>query len=193
MFLIETKMRSKKLQSLCSSLGFEGLFSVDPVGGLGLFWRDGGIVDIHSYSLHHINAKVSLADSNGVWAFTGFYGYPDQTQRDESWKLMSALNNFNQQTWLCIGDFNEILDQSEKVGGGGALWNVGQMEEFIKGIHECNLGDLGYVGSKFTWSNKRESGAFVKERLDRVRLIPECSSGSVACNHLGPKASMASF
>ncbi len=97
------------------------------------------------------------------------YGY-DLTQRDQSWKLLSALNNINQQAWLCIEDFNEIMDQSEKVQG--ALRNNGQMEDFKRVINACNLGDLGYVGLKFTWSNKWESGIFVKERLDRALVNP---------------------
>jgi hypothetical protein len=169
LFLIETKVCLKKLQVLRKSMGFEGLFSVDPMGksgGLGLFWKEGGRMEIQNYSLHHINVKISLNDLNGGWTFTGFYGYPDQSQRDKSWKLLSTLHSFNKQAWLCIWDFNEILDQSEKVGG--ALRNYGQMEDFRRAIHECNLGDLGYTGSKFTWSNKRENGVFVKERLNRA-------------------------
>lgn len=119
LFLIETKMHSKKLQYLLSLLGFDGLFSVDHVGnsgGLALFWKDGGSLSIQNYSQHHITAFMKLADENCGWVFTGFYGYPDQTQREKSWRLLSTLNNSIQQAWLCIGDFNEIMDQSEKVG-----------------------------------------------------------------------------
>jgi hypothetical protein len=35
-------------------------------------------------------------------------------------------------------------------------------------LANCSLGDLGYWGWKFTWSNKRDSAEFVKERLDRA-------------------------
>jgi hypothetical protein len=70
-----------------------------------------------------------------------------------------------------MGDFNEIMDQKEKMGG--ALRSHAQMENFRRVVQECNFGDLGYKGSKFTWSNKRESGIFVKERLDRALATPE--------------------
>jgi len=36
----------------------------------------------------------------------------------------------------------------------------------------CNLGDLGFRGSKFTWRNYREDGGFVKEWLDRGVATP---------------------
>lgn len=36
------------------------------------------------------------------------------------------------------------------------------MHRFKEALVDCNLEDLGFVGSRFTWSNK-----FTKERLDR--------------------------
>lgn len=47
------------------------------------------------------------------------------------------------------------------------------MDKFRRVVSECNLGDLGFKGSKFTWSNKQDSGSFVKERLDRALATPE--------------------
>jgi hypothetical protein len=40
------------------------------------------------------------------------------------------------------------------------------MELFRISLEECCLNDLGYVGSKFTLSNAREDGGFMKELLD---------------------------
>jgi hypothetical protein len=47
------------------------------------------------------------------------------------------------------------------------------MESFHEAVQKCNLGDLGFKGQKFTWSNKREKGVFVKERLDRGLASPD--------------------
>ncbi|XP_035544647.1 uncharacterized protein LOC118348029 [Juglans regia] len=41
------------------------------------------------------------------------------------------------------------------------------MERFREAIERYGLSDLGYQGSKFTWSNNREYCVFTKERLDR--------------------------
>ena len=49
---------------------------------------------------------------------------------------------------MCIGDFNEIVEQGEKVGG--ALRCDGQMEQFRNVLKYCGLSDLGFKGSKFT-------------------------------------------
>jgi hypothetical protein len=40
------------------------------------------------------------------------------------------------------------------------------MEQFRGVLVDCGLSDLGYKGSKFTWSNQDET--FMKERLDQA-------------------------
>ena len=49
-----------------------------------------------------------------------------------------------------MGDFNEITKQDKKLGG--AIRPHNQMPLFRDVIDECSFMDLGYVGSKFTWS-----------------------------------------
>lgn len=46
------------------------------------------------------------------------------------------------------------------------------MENFRLAIEDCGLGDLGYMGDMFTWSNNRECDQFTKERLDRAFSNP---------------------
>jgi hypothetical protein len=84
----------------------------------------------------------------------------------ESWALLKHLHNYSPTPWLCVGDFNEIVEQSEKKWG--ALRREGQMEGFRKALEVGQLGDLGYSGPRFTWSNRRQDGTFTKKRLDRA-------------------------
>ncbi|XP_062158001.1 uncharacterized protein LOC133865598 [Alnus glutinosa] len=145
------------------------MFTVDPVGrsgGLALFWMDTEEVTIQNFSFRHINAMVTLRGSVHQWKFTGFYGNPDCALRGESWSLLAQLSQLIPDDWLCLGDFNEIADQTEKVGG--RVRNEAQMRAFRATLSDCLLNDLGFRGSKFSWSNNRYSREFVKERLDRV-------------------------
>jgi hypothetical protein len=105
----------------------------------------------------------------------GFYGDPDRAKRPEAWNLLRHLSSLSPQEWLCIGNFNEITDNSEKVGG---LWRSDhELEGFRNSLSKCNLGDMGFSGSKYTWSNKRNSMQFIKERLDSALATPRW------CNH----------
>ncbi|XP_059455195.1 uncharacterized protein LOC132185439 [Corylus avellana] len=168
LFLMETISNKKRMEQLRVKLGYEGLFVVEPVGrsgGLALLWREAHELEIQNYSRRHINAIVKLADEDFQWKLTGFYGHPDSTKRGESWSLLSHLRGFSPVPWLCVGDFNEITHQSEKLGA--SRRRESQMEAFRAVLEECYLGDLGFSGPKYTWSNKRQDDTFTQERLDR--------------------------
>jgi hypothetical protein len=45
-----------------------------------------------------------------------FYGNPEVVKRRESWALMRHLSTFTPTPWLCVGDFNEIINFSEQRG-----------------------------------------------------------------------------
>ncbi|KAK2658999.1 hypothetical protein Ddye_005532 [Dipteronia dyeriana] len=67
--------------------------------------------------------------------------------------------------WVCMGDFNKILGDEEKLGGANKCWIA--MAEFREMIEKCNHEDLGFVRPKFTWSNKRDGSVNIMERLYR--------------------------
>ncbi|KAK2427531.1 hypothetical protein QL285_026105 [Trifolium repens] len=71
------------------------------------------------------------------------------------------------EAWMLAGDFNEIVYPSEKKGGLNA--SSKKCCKFINRINSCNLLDLGFVGSKFTWRGPIFHGGMrIFERLDRA-------------------------
>lgn len=123
-------------------------------------------MEIMNYSLCHINAKIQLVGSDFQWKFIGFYGHPYHAFRSESWQLLAHISQDSPRDWMCTGDFNEIVCLSEKFGG--AFRSENQMDSFRSTLVDYGRRDLGYRGPKFTWSNKRDSVDFIKERLDRA-------------------------
>ena len=104
---METKRQKTKMEVLRVKIGFEGMFVVDPVersGGLALFWNDIDLVEIQNFSRRHINAIVRPSVGANGWKFTGFYRHPVWNKRHESWALLSHLNSYLPQAWLCVGD-----------------------------------------------------------------------------------------
>jgi hypothetical protein len=49
---------------------------------------------------------------------------------------------------MCLGDFNEIINLSEKLGGKEHHQSL--MEAFKLALEDCALLDLGFQGPKFT-------------------------------------------
>jgi len=149
-------------------MGFDGLFVVDPMGrsGLAIMWKSDATLEVYNFSQRHINVIMKNEDGNPIWKFIGFYGHSDCARRSESWALLQQLKTLRPLPWLCAGDFNEILDNTNKEEAN--IRRESQINGFRIALEDCQLCDLGYTGSRFTWSNKRTDGSFTKERLDRA-------------------------
>lgn len=63
-----------------------------------------------------------------------------------------------------MGDFNEVLKIGEKFWGKTIAGRKTFLNDFFQAVGVVNL---GWVGKRFTWENRQEGNAFIKERLDR--------------------------
>lgn len=133
-------------------------------GGLALLWIEEFRVQVLSSSRFYIDAIVDSREGQ-PWRFTGFYGHPGLEQRHNSWELLRRLKRVNSLLWQVRGDINEILCNSEKQSGSPRYWDI--MARFQEALVDCGLRDIGYIGYKYTWSNRREKSNLVKARLDR--------------------------
>ncbi|TXG57285.1 hypothetical protein EZV62_018598 [Acer yangbiense] len=121
--LISQKMTesSQVDDKIKTQLGYSGGVQVNSKGksgGLALLWKDDWDVTVLSMSLGHIDARVRMEDGY-LWRFSGFYGNPNPSFRRVSWDLLRRLQAVDTLPWVCGGDFNELLNLDEKLGGGG--------------------------------------------------------------------------
>ncbi|KAH6780165.1 hypothetical protein C2S52_011402 [Perilla frutescens var. hirtella] len=162
-FICETKLRANRCQRWKALFKYDGLFVVEAVGnrgGLILLWKSPIDVTIRSYSQGHIDYLTSWGEKR--WRFTGFYGNPECHLRKFSWDLIRKLARDGQMyglPWIVGGDFNEILLETEKVGGN--VRSNAQMEGFSEALDDCDLVDATKNERSVTWSNKREGKAAV--------------------------------
>ncbi|KAF8412704.1 hypothetical protein HHK36_000672 [Tetracentron sinense] len=170
MFLMETKMDSKRMTEIKFRLGFHHALVIPSLGksrGLTLMWKDTVELIIQNYSQTHIDALIILGQ-NSEWRLTGFYGNPDSSKRKESWALLKMLGHLCMKPWICMSDLNEILSSNEKQGG--KCRNQQKMMEFREAVVACQLVDMGYKRVDFTWNNMRKDEANIQERLDRAMV-----------------------
>lgn len=73
--------------------------------------------------------------------------------------------------WCVMGDFNCILNETEKRGGPKP--QLSKILEFRECLDQCQLMDLGFAGHPFTWTNRRFGIFFICERLDRAVVNEE--------------------
>ncbi|KAL0458903.1 UNVERIFIED_CONTAM: hypothetical protein Slati_0517500 [Sesamum latifolium] len=94
-------------------------------GGLALSWDKSTEVVVQSFSHSHIDISVNTIGDSEWWRFMGIYDEPDTSQREMTWQLLRRLCSQSVRAWLCAGDFNELLRQSEKESGPLCLyWQI---------------------------------------------------------------------
>ena len=65
-----------------------------------------------------------------------------------------------------MGDFNEIIELGDKVGG--SLRVRRGMNEFIDCLEHCDMRNLLFTREILTWENVQHGQASIRERLDRA-------------------------
>ena len=149
-FLMEVMTNMEKMEWLKRQLHFEGLFFVkghNRGGGVALLRKDVGMSRLLSYSRNHIDVEIQLQNLP-KWQFIGFYGFPERHHRHEAWQLLRSLHRRSTLPWSSMGDFNDILVQTEKIG------RASQPHALIKGLRESvddyGLTEIRMVGYQFT-------------------------------------------
>lgn len=122
-------------------------------------WSKDIDVQIKSCSRHHIDMYVKNTNKK-CWRCTRVYGHPKANEKKHTWTLLRRLAGLSSLPWLCFGDFNEILNPNEKIGGVNR--NANLIAEFRDAVLDCKLIDLGSKGHPFTWCN-RQFGPFCIE------------------------------
>ncbi|CAN0830960.1 hypothetical protein LINGRAHAP2_LOCUS1581 [Linum grandiflorum] len=180
LFLSETVVAISRITRLKQQLRFDDCFAVNNVGhngGLAMFWNKENKVAINIYHRHFIDCDVE--DERQIrFRLTGFYGISDRTQRRESWALLKVLSNRDNGPWCIIGDFNDILSDTEKRGRSEHPSSL--IRGFQEAVEECSLIDIPLQGYPFTWSRARGKPHGIEEKLDRylansewLNLFPE--------------------
>ncbi|KAI0531018.1 hypothetical protein KFK09_000567 [Dendrobium nobile] len=113
------------------------------------------VMDYHQV----VHCQVMVGD---VSCFASFvYAACTILNRLNLWEqLLNFANNINE-PWCVGGDFNIIANANERRGG--KCPNYKAMEDFNEMINDCNLNDIGFYGSPFTWNR-----ANLFQRLDRI-------------------------
>lgn len=167
--LLETKNREDVVKRMQKRLKFQHRFTVSPrglVGGLALFWNEQVTISIISTTMSYIDLIRILEETKQRMRVTFVYPSTDFQQRVQLWEEIYEMTMLNRDPWLCVGDFNEILYQWEKVGGRVAEYY--RCKAFQDFINECGLMDLEGKGCAYTWANNRDVDELIRKRPDRA-------------------------
>ncbi|XP_075660821.1 uncharacterized protein LOC142630676 [Castanea sativa] len=113
-----------------------------------------------------IHAVVTPNHQDGSWLLSVVYSSPCFAKRRLLWENLSSVAGLHSLPWVVAGDFNEVLMGEDKYGGRPV--NISRALHFQECLDTCRLIDIGFSGSRFTWSNHRLLTDLIQERIDRV-------------------------
>ncbi|KAF7812326.1 reverse transcriptase [Senna tora] len=167
-FIYETRVGSNGAKSILNNLGYSGYFKVDLLGyagGLWVLWNSREInLTVQGSTFQEIHATLEVRDQP-LMLISFIYANPLLERRRFVWKNLEDIAVVNSLPWVVCGDFNEMLSRDEKWGGNPASLN--RIREFSNCLANSGLEDLGFVGQKYSWFNKRDNGHMILERIDR--------------------------
>ena len=169
MFLQETMNQDEVVLRHFHKTEYTSHFTVPPSGtggGLSLSWKPEVQVDILSSSSNFIDTSISMFQRSMMVTF--IYGSPRQENRAQFWNQLTELGlGRDEEAWLVVGDFNDLLDNSEKIGG-PLRWE-GSFLAFGSFVSQTGLWDLQHSGNSLSWRGNRYSH-FIQSRLDRAMI-----------------------
>lgn len=165
LLLMETMNNRDVLVDLKVWLGYDKVFTVNPIGhagGLALFWKQSVNIKFLDVNKNMLDSIVQFGDSS--FFMTCIYGPTHFKRREVLWEKMSRIGVNRKESWCVFGDFNDLLHNGEKIGG---AWRHDEsFVPFTQMINACKLEELPSHGNCFTWSGLR-SKSWVHTRLDR--------------------------
>jgi hypothetical protein len=167
---METRVDPNKLTKTFKLLGFDNMQHTECrgyAGGIIVAWKPSDVqISVESADFQFMHLKIAFGNGSS-WEFTAIYASPKEDLRKEMWTKLKIMSRTIAGGWMMAGDFNDIATQDEKKGG--APVSIRRCNNFLDNINDCNLVDLGAIGTKFTWRGAQVSGHDrIFERLDRA-------------------------
>lgn len=154
MFLMETKQKDEEVYKMYKGTDFKNHYTVPPEGlsgGLALSWKDSVQLEVLYSSANVIDTKIVFNKKSFHVSY--IYGAPSKQDRPRFWEVMADIGVQRTTPWLLTGDFNDLLDNSEKVAG-PLRWG-GSFLSFRNFVSQNGLWDLQFSGNSLSWRGTR--------------------------------------
>lgn len=167
-FIMETKIDSRRTHNVSRSFGFDNFLAVDrgvECEGLDILWQSEVSWDVFHRSGRFIGTNVTEEDGF-MWSLWLCHSPAKRVLRRVLWNDLGEAITLGRGNWACVGDFNDVACQEEKMGG--RSFTCKSKFFLCNFMYELGAVDLGFNRKSFTWCNKRIGEANIWERLDRV-------------------------
>ncbi|KAF8048797.1 hypothetical protein N665_2401s0001 [Sinapis alba] len=164
LFLMETKQKRDILIDLQTWLGYDRIMTVNPIGysgGLALMWKNSVNINFKYVDKNLVDFKVMFGKD--CFFVSCIYGEPAVSNRSKLWEKLSRIGVHRKEPWCMLGDFNEIRNNGEKIGG--PRRSEASFQAFNDMLQIGNMTELPSSGNSFTWGGQR-GNLSIQSKLD---------------------------
>jgi hypothetical protein len=151
LFLSETKSPPPQVSAILNILGFFLMIQVASCGasgGLVVAWRPGIYLKGFITNKNNISAWCYSNSPHSPWILSCVYGTLHRREKQAFWDSFTSVGENFVTPWLCIGDLNSILSQSEKLGGMPVANSACCIFKCF--VDQLGLIDLGFTRNPYT-------------------------------------------
>ncbi|CAI9089562.1 OLC1v1024153C1 [Oldenlandia corymbosa var. corymbosa] len=176
MGLLETKLHGEKVMELMEKRWYNychiSNHDNQNKGRILLLWKkDEYVVKEIKVDAQFIHCHITELECKKQFYFTLVYADYLALGRSGLWDSLKVLSQGINEAWLMIGNFNCVMQQSERLGGREEMNS--DSRKFKQLIEECELWEMVVQGGFYTWSNKQFGNMRILSKLDRS-FINEC-------------------
>jgi hypothetical protein len=146
-FIFETRNSSISRTSIINRFNCIDAFIVPAIGqsgGLWLIWNQDVSITVVDHSHHYIFALCNNHLDNNPFGLVCLYGDPHHRATTTIWEqVLDFVVRNSSMPMLCMGDLNEIMPPSEKLGPGRP--DLLRINAFCDHVKQCGFIDLGYT------------------------------------------------
>lgn len=157
MAVVEPRISGATARKVLRSLRMPKSHVAEPEGfdgGICLSWEESILsVDVLFSSSQMVHAFVQKPGSDN-FLLKILYDSPILENQRRLWSLLENLDRSLNLPWVVMGDFNDVLNSSQKRGG--LAPSIGRCMSLNSMILSCRLLDLGFNGQSLTCFNKRK-------------------------------------
>ncbi|XP_062116903.1 uncharacterized protein LOC133830841 [Humulus lupulus] len=168
--LLETKVKNKSMGDLYMSLFPGWCFTNNnpwlDKGRIIIAWNPSIFsLDIRKCTSQLIHCIAQTCQNSKEFHITFVYGFNEVRGREALWLDLKDLKSNIDEPWMIVGDFNEILNYDERAGSKN---HKKPSESFKECVMYCQMEDLKFSGSFFTWNNKQKPEERIFSKIDHA-------------------------
>ncbi|XP_074291154.1 uncharacterized protein LOC141617925 [Silene latifolia] len=167
--LIETHVKHKSIKDVSQTFsGYNLVHNNDSHynGRVWIFWKPHILtLTVLHQSPQHMHCLLLHIASQKLIEVTFIYAFNARQDTRELWDQLISTSTQDTNPWLCLGDFNVVLNMDERLGSSHV--QLADINEIKHCLDVCNLVDHPATGCHFTWNNKQGDG-LRWAKLDRI-------------------------